>query len=198
MTEPSGIFARTIAKISMATASCATSSLWTIALALYAGHLRGILHMKIQAFDVWETLALALAAMGFQLAALRVGLDHINHAWNSSLDVECAPQPLRWRVFGQIGAASWIATIAIGIPVAAGAFPHIESTTLIFGLVILLLPAIQCTGAAVVGPVLTHVIADRDAGQEARWRIQIAAEAAVGPGATVLPHVRRQHTDSAA
>lgn len=184
--DPQSLLARTVALVDTETAAIATTILWFIALGWYAYHaFPHTPHANVALFDFGETMLLAFACVSFQLAALRVGLDDLAHIWHATVDPtgQTKPNPARWRVFGWIGAVSWVAAIGIGLPVLISVW-HPDSTNLIFALVIVLIPAVQCTGAAVVGPLLTHAIRERETALEARLRIRVAAEAALHfPGA---------------
>ncbi len=172
----------TVGSIDTHTAATATSVLWCAALGLYA--VRLFPHLvpspSTSVFDVGETFLLAVACLGFQLSAFRVGLDHLARIWRASLDpvARTARNPVRWRVFGWIGAGSCLGALAIGVPAATSVW-HPDSTDLIFALVIALIPAVQCTGAAVVGPILTHAIEERETARAAHNAILEVHRAAV-------------------
>lgn len=162
----------TISRLDARTVALATAVLWCAALGYYTTRLTHGTHGRTAAFDLVEILLIAAACLGFQLAALRVGIDQLAHIWHATIDPTSEPtptNPTRWRVFGRIGAASWLATLILGVPAAAGAW-HLgtDSTDLIFALVIVLVPAVQCSGAAIIGPILTHVIRERETAQLAR------------------------------
>lgn len=190
---PQSLLTRTVALVDTETAAIATTILWSIALGWYAYHaIPHTPHANVALFDFGETMVLALACLSFQLAALRVGLDDLAHIWHATVDPteQSKSNPARWRVFGWIGAVSWVAALGIGLPVLISVW-HPDSTNLIFALVIVLIPAVQCTGAAVVGPLLTHAIRERETALEARLRIRVAAEAALHlPGAVKHRGVR--------
>jgi hypothetical protein len=187
---PQSLLTRTVEHVDTKTAAITTTVLWCIALAWYAYHtFLHTPHANVTVYDFGETMVLALACLAFQLSALRVGLDDLAHIWHATVDPtkQTEPDPARWRVFGWIGAASWVAALGIGLPILISVW-HPDSTNLIFALVIVLIPAVQCTGAAVVGPLLTHAIQERETALEARLRIRAAAEAAIHP-----PRPARHH-----
>lgn len=170
---------RAIANIDTRAATIATGILWSGALGWYIYRAFPRLpHADVSTYDFGETLLLALACLSFQLSALRVGMDQLNQVWTAAVGAAtpARPDPLRWRVFGWIGATSWTAALALGVPLVTNAW-NPDSTSLIFALVIILIPAVQCTGAAVVGPILTHTIQERETALEARLRIRAAADA---------------------
>jgi len=187
---PQSLLTRIATQVDTETAAIATTVLWSIALGWYAYHaFPHTPHANVGVFDFGETVLLALACVAFQLSALRVGLDDLAHIWHATVDTtdQAKPNPARWRVFGWIGAASWIAAFGIGLPVLISVW-HPDSTNLIFALVIVLIPAVQCTGAAIIGPLLTHAIHERETAFEARLRIRAAAEAALHLPGTVRHH----------
>lgn len=155
-------------KVDARTAATATVILWCAALYLYASELLPQLpDAPLATFDVTEVMLLALACLGFQLSTLRIGLDDIAHIWQATIDPTHSANPARWRTFGWIGATCWLLALAVGIPAAMHLWLT-NSTMLIFALVIILIPAVQCTGAAVIGPILTHAIEERETAQAAR------------------------------
>jgi hypothetical protein len=177
--NPSRLLKHAVEQINTRAVATATLVLWTAALTLYAWQLLPHLPRPgLADFDFGETMLLALACIAFQLSAFRVGLDHLARIWGASLD-PLAPadrNPTRWRTFGWAGAASWLAAIALGATAMAGRW-H-DSTDLIFALVIVLIPAVQCTGAAVIGPLLTHAIEERETARMARRAILDEARSA--------------------
>ncbi|MGH3415528.1 MAG: hypothetical protein ACRDSS_03585 [Actinocrinis sp.] len=155
------------ARIDTRDAAIATAILWCAALVFYVVRVLR-LPTDTSVFDLGETFLLAVACLGFQLSALRVGLDHLARIWHGTIEPAArTSSPARWRVFGRIGAASWVASLGIGLPAATGAW-HPDSTDLVFALVIVLIPAVQCTGAAVIGPILTRAIQTRESAYAGR------------------------------
>lgn len=165
----------TIGKLDTHSTTAATAILWCASLTLYASRLLPQLpNAPLPAFDVSEALLLALACVAFQLSTLRIGLEHLTHIWHGTIDPagHQRANPTRWKVFGWIGTLSWLAALAIGAVAAAGAWPNIDSTDLIFALAIVLAPAVQCTSAAVIGPILTNAIEERETALAAHDTIQ--------------------------
>lgn len=176
---PQPLVIRALAHIGTGTATAATAAFWCAALGWYCYRIiPRVPHTAVSVFDFGETVLLAVACLAFQLAALRIGIEDITRIWNATVAPSPRPvRPARWRILGWIGALSWTAALGVGVPILTGLW-HPDSTSLIFALVIILIPAVQCTGAAIVGPILTNVIQERESALEARLRIRAVAESA--------------------
>jgi hypothetical protein len=170
------LLTRAIAAGGTDTIAIVTAALWSTTVGLFLIHLTPHhVFRTVQQFDVSECLLLGVGALGFQAATLRLCLDQVADIWPAAIDGSRPHLPLRrWRAFAVVGAASWLAALAIGAPVILGLW-HPDTTDLIFALAIVTTPAIQCSGAAVAGRIIIHALHERETASEARLRIDLAA-----------------------
>jgi hypothetical protein len=140
---------------------------------------------------------LALGCTGFLVTFLRVGNELVEVDWHIvyELDLTEVLRPERdrrldhvlarglgpdrsadfwpagaWRIFLRIGLTFWlVSAIATGLLVSG--YPVLSFPQRGMLLLILMIPAVQCTAAAIIGPGLTRMLELREAAREARRRL---------------------------
>lgn len=178
-------------------AAVTTAGLWSIAVLLFTGQAQRDIALGDGAMQVIVYGLLALGSTGFWMAFMRVGEELVDADARIAyeLDPDSILKPTRdrtldrllarglavdrppdfwptgtWRVFARIGVTFWVIYVAA----SAGLLAHwwrIDSPQRGVLLVILMIPAVQCTAAAVIGPGITRMLGLREAAREARRRL---------------------------
>lgn len=181
------------ARITPRTTLTATAVLWPAALTLFAWHLIGGLPLGALGTDLWCAWLLALGCVGFWTTFLRVtepllaedwrvgvALGDLNHLplGEPSLDPLFAPGRARgfvreslWPVFGWIGGICWGLAAAFTGAIATGHL-HPHPSDALLALTVIMVPAVQCTAAAINGPPLSRQHAIRKAAGLAHQRLR--------------------------
>lgn len=180
-----------------------TAVTWPPALILYALHMTTrLLPLGDLGIGLWCFWLLAIGCVGFWTTFLRVTSPLLAEDWRmgvafgdlnhlpvgeSSIDALLAddkpPNPyLRanlWPIFTWVGGMCWGIAVLLTFVAAAGGIRPPSSDTLI-ALVIVMIPAVQCTAAAVNGPPLTRQYALRNAAALAHQRMRTMQQRVAG------------------
>ncbi len=176
----------------------ATAILWPAAVLLFALHLDHALSLGLLGIGLWCFWLLALGCVGFWTTFLRVtspllaedwrigvAFGDLNHlpvtesTYEALLADDKPPNPFvrgaLWPIFTWIGGMCWgIAALLTGA--AASGLIHAPTTDILVALVIIMIPAVQCTAAAVNGPPLTRQWQLRNAAALAHLRMRAMAQ----------------------
>lgn len=166
---------------------------WAGALTLLAVHLAGRLPLGLTGTDLWCCWLLALGCTGFWTTFLRVTSPLIAEDWqvgrligdltrlpadDPGLDEMLARdpeggfvRPSLWPVFGWIGGLFWGAAALYTALAAAGRLQP-RPSDMMLTLISIMIPAVQCTAAAVNGPPLTRQRAVRHAAALAHYQLR--------------------------
>lgn len=181
-----------------------TAAVWLGAVGLYMVRLLGrrpLGSFGSQRLDLLETGMLAASALGWQIVTLTLGARRVGRTWQSAvLDGRSGPDVRSWRTCAWAGIACWSAAGALAAPVACGCWPQMTGLPLVFGLIILLIPAVHCSAAAIVTPRVARRVAERVVDMEEGMRVRLAVQAVRPRRAILLAHAPapRRSTDQRA
>lgn len=178
-------------------AAVATAGLWGLAVLLFTGQAQGDLAMSDVTMQIVVYWLLTVGCTLFWLTFMRVGQELVDADWRIAYELDpgavlapgrdrkldralaqglAADRPAdfwpanTWRWFAKIGITFWIIAALATVAVAARWLP-VNAPYRGILLVMLMIPAVQCTAAGVIGPGLTRMLGLRDAAREARRRV---------------------------
>jgi len=195
------------------TAAVTTAGLWGIALLIFAGQEQRDIALGDAAMQIIVYWLLALGCTGFWVAFMRVGERLVDADWHIAYELDTAAilSPVRdrnldrilarglaadrprefwpagiWRVLARIGISFWVICAVASVALLARWW-RVDAPQRGVLLAILMIPAVQCTAAAVIGPGLTRMVGLRDAAREARRRLCEQTTQPTGTDAAARP-----------